>query len=66
MTLGLYISASEVRRGDLYVRRYADMLVFETYETRRGTVAICVEGPRGPHEFRHRPATKVLVIRRKA
>ena len=61
--MNLYIPASDVRRGDVVLKRYVEMRVFETYETRRGTVALCVQAPWGQHEYRHRPATKVLVRR---
>ena len=52
-----------MRRGDVVLKPYAEMRVFETYETRRGTVVLCVQAPWGQHEYRHRPATKVLVRR---
>lgn len=62
----LYIPSIEVRRGDSIVKSYGACEVFEVYETRRGTVAICAQTPWGQHEFRHRPGTKVLVDRQQA
>jgi hypothetical protein len=59
----LYIPASDVRRGDILRKRYADLPIFETYENRRGHVCLCVTAPWGEHEFHHRPTTKVLIER---
>ena len=59
----LYISAEDVRTGDMLCTSYAEMRVFDAYETRRGTVALLVESPWGTREFRHRRATKVLIER---
>ena len=60
----LYLPASDIREGDVLVKTYGVLPVFETYETRRGTVAICVTLPSGQEfAFHHRRGTKLLVDR---
>ena len=57
----IYLSASQVRKGDVLYKPSGEYHVLSIYVTRPGTVAICVD--MRPWEFRHRPETEVLVRR---
>ena len=55
--------ADEVRRGDEVLYRHGAYIVFDASVNRRGTISLCAEGPCGPHEFRRRPSTLILIRR---